>query len=188
MAEAQTQATTVQSQIYPRMWTSIDYGILLPVKHSSIWLRGSVGASRGDRQDPFAQYFFGGFGNNWIDFQEAKRYRAFDSFPGTELNSIGGTTFGKLLVEWTLPPVRFRRFGVPNLYCTWAHAALFASAVSTNIDRASAWGVYGNIGLQADFKVVIFSRLDVTMSIGYAVAAESSQRHTDELMLSLKIL
>ena len=101
---------------------------------------------------------------------------------------IGGTTFGKLPVEWTLPPVRFGRFGFPNLYCTWAHAAIFASTIRTNIDRAAAGASFGNIGLQTDFKVVIFSRLDVTLSIGYAVAAERSQRKTDELMVSLKIL
>ena len=47
----------------------------LPVRHSSLWLRsvGGLGAAATAR-DPFANFFFGGFGNNYVDFREEKRY------------------------------------------------------------------------------------------------------------------
>jgi hypothetical protein len=58
------------------------------MKHSSIWLRTSAGQSFGGRDNPFANCFFGGLGNNWGDRLTEKRCREYDSFPGLELNEI----------------------------------------------------------------------------------------------------
>ncbi len=94
--------------------------------HSSIWLRSAAGASPGPRDDPFANFFFGGFGNNWVDRGEAKRYREYYAFPGADLNEIGGRNFVKSTLEWNLPPLRFRRVGTPGFYVTWMRPAVFA--------------------------------------------------------------
>ncbi|MBI4810520.1 MAG: hypothetical protein HY800_03585 [Ignavibacteriales bacterium] len=173
---------------FPRLFATIDYGFLLPIYHSSIWLIVSAGHSFGDRTEPFANFYFGGFGNNWIDYQTAKRFREYYSFPGVGINDIGGTKFGKLLVEWTLPPIRFRRMGFMNLYCTWAHPTIFASGIITNFDNENERQIFGSVGSQVDFRIVLFSRLESTISVGYATAWEKNQRPTDEFMLSLKIL
>lgn len=173
---------------FPRLFATIDYGFLLPIYHSSIWLIVSAGHSFGDRTEPFANFYFGGFGNNWIDYQTAKRFREYYSFPGVGINDIGGTKFGKLLVEWTLPPIRFRRMGFMNLYCTWAHPTIFASGIITNFDSENERQIFGSVGSQVDFRIVLFSRLESTISVGYATAWEKNQRPTDEFMLSLKIL
>ncbi len=186
--DLQAQSFNVKSTLFPRIFANLDYGFLLPIHHSSLWLRTSAGFARGERDEPFANFFFGGFGNNWVDFADAKRFREYYSFPGTELNEIGGTNYGKLLLEWTLPPLRFRRLGIPSFYCTWGHASLFSSVISTNLDSSPDRLTYANIGGQADFKMVIFSRLDVTLSVGAAIAARRNQRFTRELMVSLKIL
>ena len=188
MWEAQAQAYYLRSSLFPRIHAGLDYGVLLPLQHSSLWLRTSAGYAHGDRSEPFANFFFGGFGNNWIDHAEAKRFREYDSFPGTEINAVGGTNYAKMLLEWTLPPIRFRRFGIPSLYCTWGHLALVSSVLSTNLDSPADQTTYANVGAQVDFKIVIFSRLDVTLSVGAALAAERNQRPTKELMISLKIL
>ena len=37
--------------------------------------RNALGGSTGDRDDPLANFFFGGFGNNYVDHGDAKRYR-----------------------------------------------------------------------------------------------------------------
>jgi hypothetical protein len=73
----------------------------------------------GNRDDSFASFYFGGFGN-YVDHQEVKRYRDYDRFPGAEIDEISGTNFARTMVEWTLPPLRFRRIGFPKLYCTYA--------------------------------------------------------------------
>jgi hypothetical protein len=180
--------TYVNSTIFPRLYATLDYGFLLPILHSSIWLRGSAGKSFGDRSNPFANFYFGGFGNNWVDYQEARRYREYYSFPGVEINEIGGTNFGKLLAEWVLPPLKFRRFGIPSLYFNWAQLMLFTSGIATNVDSSPDKRAFANVGAQVDFKLVMFSLLESTFSFGYAVAVEQDQRLSKELMFSLKIL
>ncbi|MCJ7610919.1 MAG: hypothetical protein MUP19_01540, partial [Candidatus Aminicenantes bacterium] len=114
------RANYVNGRLYPRLHANFDYGLALPINHSSVWLRTSVGQSFGDRSNNFVRFYFGGFGNNWIDYLGEKRYREYFSFPGIELNALGGRNFAKAVLEWTLPPLTFRRFGFMNMYCNWA--------------------------------------------------------------------
>jgi hypothetical protein len=104
------------------------------------------------------------------------------------LNEIGGTTFLKGMLEWTLPPLRFRRLGFSSLYCTWARLALFTGAIVANPQLSSLQRTIANAGAQLDFKLVIFSNLSATFSLGYALALEKDQRTAREFMISLKIL
>ncbi|MFQ5512403.1 MAG: hypothetical protein ACE5EO_11215 [Candidatus Krumholzibacteriia bacterium] len=175
---------------FPHYWGELDVGFLLPWDHSSIWLRSSAGNahSRGDRNEPFANFFFGGFGNNYVDHGGVKRYREYYSFPGLELNELGGTNFGKLMLEWTLPPKRFRRLGIPSLYTNWAHLTLFSTAISTNLDKKVLRRNLVNFGAQLDLKLVIFSTMSSTFSLGYGAAIEESRRASHEFMISLKLL
>ncbi|MFC1725624.1 hypothetical protein ACFL4T_08350 [candidate division KSB1 bacterium] len=177
----------VNSKLLSRIYSNFDCGILLPINHSSIWLRTSFGYSSGHRSNVFANFYFGGFGNNWVDYQEEKRYREYYSFPGAEINDIGGKTFGKAMFEWTLPPIRFRRFGFLNLYCNWARIALFSSGIITNFNDDLYKRKLMNIGAQIDFKLVIFSLMDASFSMGYAAAFEKNFGPRKEFMASLKI-
>ncbi|MFQ5798245.1 MAG: hypothetical protein ACE5H0_06065 [Bacteroidota bacterium] len=177
----------VNSKLFPRLFANVDYGFLLPIDHSSIWLRSSFGYSFGDRDEPFANFFFGGFGNNAVDYQEENRYREYYSFPGVELNEIGGKNYGKMLLEWTLPPVRFRRLGFPSLYFTWSRLALFSTGIVSNFDSDQQRRSLLNTGAQVNLRLVLFSRLDATFSLGYAVSYEKNHRRSDEFMVSLRI-
>jgi hypothetical protein len=178
----------VNGEIFPRILANFDYGLLLPIDHSSVWLRTSFGVSFGERDEPFANFYFGGFGNNWIDHAEVDRYREYYAFPGAELNEIGGINYGKAMLEWTLPPIRFRRVGVPAVYANWIRCALFASGVVTNIDSEVHRRRLVNIGAQTNLKIVFFSSLESTLSLGYAVAGEEETEPKREFMISLKIL
>lgn len=178
----------VNKKNFPRFYTKLDLGRLLPIHHSSIWLRGSSGYSFGERDEPFANFYFGGFGNNWVDYQNAQRYREYYSFPGVELNEIGGTNFGKMLIEWTLPPLRFRRFGFTSLYVRWARLALFTSGLVTNVDSNPDKRKLLNAGGQIDIRIVMFSLLNSTFSVAYGTAIEKNHRPSQEFMISLKIL
>ena len=108
----------------------------LPLGHSSVWFRDAAGFSPNDRAEPFANFFFGGFGNNYVDHRDEKRYREYYGFPGAELNEIGGRNFVKSTVEWNLPPWRFRRVGTPGFYATWLRPAMFVTGLATNLDDA----------------------------------------------------
>ena len=189
----------VNKENYPRIYTNLDYGIPLPIGHSSIWIRNSAGYSFGERDNPFANFFFGGFGNNWVDFQTEKRYREYYGFPGVGLNEIAGRNYVKTMLEWSLPPIRFRRIGSPSFYLRWAHPTLFISGIRTNLEaknsadnlQFSKRRTLTNFGGQIDFRIVIFSRFNSTFSLGYAAAVEENQpleKANTEFMISLKIL
>ena len=172
----------------PQIYGTYDYGIALPLGHSSIWSRSAAGFSPSDRDLPLANFYFGGFGNNWIDHGDEKRYREWYSFPGAELNAIGGRNFVKSGLEWNAPPWRFRRVGIPGFYTTWARPAVFVTALMTNLDAPEARRVVTNTGGQIDFRFGALSALDLTLSIGGAVAVERGQPSRREAMVSLKIL
>src|SRR5207247_8400677 len=55
----------VAGQVIPKIYATYDQGIALPMGHSSVWSRSAGGFSPSDRALPFANFFFGGFGNNW---------------------------------------------------------------------------------------------------------------------------
>jgi hypothetical protein len=178
----------VKGDVFTRFYGNLDLGTALPVRHSSLWLRASAGWSPDDRQEPLANFYFGGFRNNWVDWREVKRYRDAEAFPGLSINEIGGTTYGKATLEWNLPPVRFRRAGKPGFYLTWARPALFASTLVTNPDSDAFRRTVSNAGGQVDFRIGVLSRLDLTLSAGYAAAFESGQRTKHEAMVSLTVL
>jgi len=178
----------VNRQLFPRFVATFDYGVPLPVNHVSVWLRSAAGVSPSEHNEPFANYYFGGFGNNWIDHQSEKRYREFYTFPGADLNSIDGTNFAKLMAEINLPPLRFRHIGIPAMYPRWLRSSVFASAIVTNLDDKTLTQHIQNFGIQADMEIVLFSLFTTTISAGYGYALEGGNKLGNELMLSLKIL
>ena len=179
----------VRGEVFPKFYSNLDLGLALKVPHSSVWLRGSLGWGPGDeREEPFANFYFGGFRNNWVDHREEKRYRESSSFPGLEINEVGGTNYARGMVEWNLPPLRFRGAGTPSFYLTWLRPAVFASVIVTNADESALRRTITNAGGQIDLRLGMLSRLDLTLSAGYAAAFESGQATRHQGMLSLKIL
>ena len=173
---------------FPMGYATLDIGRPLPIRHSAVWLRSGAGYSPGDRNQPFANFFFGGFGNNWVDYQDPKRYREYTSFPGVELDEIAGSNFAKGLLDWNLPPIRFRRVGKPSFYATWLRTSLFGGGIVTNMDRSSDRIEAGTLGAQMDLRFTALVQFPLTLSWGYARAHRKNLRASDEWMVSLKIL
>ncbi len=183
-----TVAEAPPGGFYPQVLATYDVGFQLPLTHSSIWLRSGAGAGVGDPLNPYAQFYFGGFGNNWVDRGEVHRYRQFYAFPGLELNELGGRTFAKSILEWNLPPIRFSRFGGPGFYANWARTSLFVSGLSTDFDHSATHRSVGNAGAQVDFRFTMLSRLDTTLTFGYAAAFEHGFATRREAIISLKVM
>ena len=179
----------VEGTLFPRINQNFDYGIALPVRHASLWFRSSAGISFSPREEPLGNFYFGAFGNNWIDHMQTRRYRMHYSFPGAELNEIAGTNYGKLMAELALPPVRFKRVGFMNYYANWAQLNLFSSGLVTNLDHTETRRRFYNAGAQLDIRMVVFSILESTLSFGYASAWDYDNRNrSDEWMISLRLL
>ncbi|MBP7460055.1 MAG: hypothetical protein KBA26_02080 [Candidatus Delongbacteria bacterium] len=180
------QTNLVNRHLYPRLMLKTDWGFPLPFPHSSLWLRNTCGFSSGKRDNPFANFYFGGFGNNWVDYQSEKRYLEYYSFPGMEINALGGTRFNRAMLECHLPPVRFSRTGNSLLYLRWARISMFGSSLITNPDHASSRREVYNLGSQLDLQAIFMSLHNLTLSLGYAVALEDRET-SNEFMLSLKL-
>jgi hypothetical protein len=179
----------VAGDTIPKYYGDFDFGFALPLRNSSIWLRNAAGAAIGDPNDEFANFYFGGFGNNYVDRGEVKRYRLPYSMPGFELNEVGGRNFYRSILEWNLPPIRFRGIGGPRFYLCWARPALFASTLVTNFDDSTLRRNVNSFGAQVDFRFTVFSRLNMTLSLGYAVGdGDGVIGSPDEFMVSLKVL
>ena len=173
---------------FGRAHGTLDLGAPLPLPHSSVWLRSAAGVSPGSREDPFANFFFGGFGNNWVDRGDEKRYRHYYAFPGADLNEVGGRNFVRSLLEWNLPPLRFSGAGSPGFYLTWMRPAVFAGGLVTNLDHDAFRRTAATAGAQLDFQMTALSTLDLMLSVGGAVAFEEGHPPRRELMVSLKVL
>ncbi len=179
----------VNGALYPRLSLDASRGFLLPLDHSSLWFRASAGtALAGNRSDPFARFFFGGFGNNWVDYRAIQQFRNSESFPGIAINAVGGASYGKAQVEWVSPPLRFRRVGIPSLYLRWAELSLFGAGLVTDVDDRAARRTIASVGAQLDVRLVTLSHLDSTFSIGYAVARGDGVPLGSALMFSFKIM
>jgi len=172
----------------PQFAGGYHWGAALPLAHSSIWLRGAAGRANGDRADPVANFFFGGFGNNYVDNGEVKRYRDFYSLPGFGLNELGGRSFARQMVELNLPPHVFESAGTPALYLNWLRPAVFATGLWTDPHDPALRQDYASAGAQVDLRFSIFHWYDMTLSAGYAVGFRGGKRAGDEWMVSLKIM
>ena len=187
--EIEAIANVTESRTSPSIGGRYDVGFPLPLRHSSLWVRTAAGQSFGERGDPFAQFFFGGFGNNWVDHRDEKRYREWHSFPGLEIDEVGGRNFAKATLEWNLPPKRFRSVGSPSFYLNWVRPALFVSGLGVDVDQSEELRrELVSAGAQIDFKLVLFSNLSSMLSVGWGVALEDGRDSSDEIMISLKIL
>jgi hypothetical protein len=166
----------------------IDLGFALPWAHSSLWSRTAVGASSGDLDNPNANFYFGGFGNNIVDNAAVKRYRELDSMPGFEIDEIAGRRFAKQMFEWTLPPYVFESAGTPGLHVTWMRPAVFATALWADAGGSVGRRDVASAGGQLDFRISTLYWYEMMLSFGYARGFERSQPGRNEWMVSLKVL
>ncbi|MES3003169.1 MAG: hypothetical protein V4787_20930 [Pseudomonadota bacterium] len=165
-----------------------DFGFPLPLPHASLWFYSAAGAMSGQRANSLANFYFGGFQNNHIDNGDVKRYRHFDTFPGFEIDALGGQSFARSVLELNLPPLRFASIGTPGFYLSSVRPAVFAGVLVTDPARSGLRRTARDIGGQLDFNISVLHRLPMTLSAGYARGRQTGGAASHEWMLSLKIL
>jgi len=178
----------VNGQVTPQVAGELDLGYALPLAHSSIWLRSAAGFANGDRNSTVANFYFGGFGNNYVDDKSVKRYREYGSFPGFEIDEISALSFVREMVEWNLPAYVFESAGTPGFYLTWMRPSVFAAGLWGDPGNSALRKTYASVGGQVDLSFIVLHRYDMTLSVGYAVGYQGSQRAGSEWMISLKIM
>jgi len=188
MAELVGSTSFADGKAYPQLHARADAGIALPYGHASLWLRNAAGASGGDRSSPYANFYFGGFGNNYVDSRNEKRYREYYAFPGFEINELGGRSFWRSMVELNLPPVVFESAGTPVFHLAWLRPAAFAAALWTDPASSGRRTRHESVGLQLDLRFSVLHWYEMTLSAGYAAGYRGGTRAGDEWMVSLKIM
>jgi hypothetical protein len=182
-------SSLAKQTFYPQLINNFDLGFLLPLRNSSLWFRTSAGQSFGQSDKSNSYFYFGGFGNNYLDYRSSRQYREMSSFPGMQIDAISAMNYGKLSIELNLKPVRFRKFGFKGLYSTYGRLSLFSMGLFTNAgyDKPQLRQLnYYSSGAQLDFEIVLFSLLKSTFSLGYSKAYGESQRG-NQFMVSLKL-
>ena len=158
-------------------------------RHSSVWLRTPPAGRPATRDEPFANFYFGGFRNNWVDYRDEKRYRESVRVPRPrdqrgrrdELRAGDGRVEPAAAA---LPPRRQAGL-LPDLGAAGGVRARPSSRTRTS---SALRRTITNVGGQVDFRLGVLSRLELTLSAGYAAAFESGQPTRHEAMVSLKVL
>jgi hypothetical protein len=174
-------------ETFPSLRGGVDFGVPLPWNNTSFWLYTAAGAVGGNRNSSLSNFYMGGFGNNYVDDREIKRYRQFDSFPGFDIDEIAARRFARAVAEINLPPLRFRDVGIAPLFLSSARTAVFAGV----LDAEPAIGdrrTLETAGIQVDWNFTAALRLPMVLSLGYAEGFEDGEHTGSETLVSLKIM
>jgi len=176
-----------RGHFFPKIYGGISAGTALPFPNSSAWLYAWAGAVGGPRSDALAAYYFGAFGNNYVDNRPEKRYREMESFPGFDIDEIAARRFGRLTGEINLPPVRFAEVGTAAFYLSHIRPALFAGGMVTDEPDGSTHH-YADLGAQLDLNFTVALRLPMVFSVGAAGGWRDGHYRKTEWLASLKIM
>jgi WD40 repeat protein len=174
---------------YPTIQSNQSIGMLVPVmRNTSFWIRNSIGQSFGNSESAMSHFYFGGFRNNYVDWQASEQYRKTMAFPGAQIDEIKAYNYIKTMGELNLRPIRLRNVGTGWLYPTYIKSSIFSTHIITNLNKAELTRNIFNFGGQIDIQLVLFSYLKTTWSVGYAVMTEQKKDTKGQLMLSVKLL
>lgn len=182
---------SASGEVIPSISGTFDVGFPLPLDHSSIWLRTGAAVSAGARANPLANFYLGGFGNNYVDSGangSVQRYRDLLSMPGFEIDALQGKSVAKAMLEWCIPPLRFEALGTPGFYVSWARPELFATALETEFNDAPLRERAYDVGGQLDFQLQVMHRWPMMLSMGVARGSGGGGFARTEFMLSLQVL
>jgi hypothetical protein len=177
-----------QGHTSPQLLGTLNVGIPLPLPNSSVWSFTAAGTADGAHNPTLANFYFGGFGNNYVDDKAIKRYHEYYSLPGFKIDEVSGLRFVKELVELNAPPYVFESAGTPGLYLNWLRASVFAAGLWTEPANASERKSYSSIGTQVDLRFSLLHWYGMTLSAGVAAGYQGSQKVGTEWMISLKIM
>lgn len=187
--EANSSLYFAGGDLYPSLESSQNIGFLIPhMRNTSFWIRNSIGQSFGNRMSSLSHFYFGGFRNNYVDWQAPEQYRKTTAFPGAEIDEIKAYNYVKTMGELNLKPIRLRDVGTTWLYPTYIKSSVFGTHLMNNFDRRSELSHIFGIGAQVDIQLVLLSYLKTTWSLGYAIKSEKDKPNTDQFMLSVKLL
>lgn len=130
-----------------------------------------------------AQFFFGGFGNRYVEDEPVKQFEKIFRFPGVPIYSIVTDRFFKVMIENSFPPIRFDNVSIGNHYLKNINLAIYSQALVTGSFQSNKWI---DVGTQINFVFSHWFNLESTISTGIARAWYDGGEDWD-WFLSLKL-
>jgi hypothetical protein len=141
-----TACSTARRQDLPEGDASFDIGFALPLGNSSIWLYNARRRRRhGARAACPTSTSAASTTTTWTTARW-KRYREYDTFPGFEIDALGGRRFLRNMLEWNAPPLRFRGRGQAGLLPVLHPPAAFVGSLVIEDSIAGGTRRYQNAG------------------------------------------
>ena len=152
--------------------------------HNVLHLQIAGGYTNAPEDEVLGQFYFGGFGNLFVENKNVKQFRDPFRFPGAPIYSMPAGGFAKVMVEHNLPPIRFPGARVGSHFLSHIDASRFAQGLILD-ERPSSLG--RNLGAQVNLVFKHWSNLESTLSTGIA-RAWFGDRSSWEWILSIKLL
>ena len=131
-----------------------------------------------------ARFFFGGFGNRGVENENVKQYRKVFRFPGIPIYSLDATRFLKVMVENSIPPIRFSNFSLSQHYLSHIDISFYSQSLWVKSSQANLWV---DLGAQINLLFKHWFNLESTLSAGIAKAWYNGGNNW-EWFVSYKIL
>ena len=152
--------------------------------HWVLHLKLAAGYLHTQQDLAFGKFYFGGFGNQYLENKEVKQYRHAFRFPGVPIYSLVSERFTKVMVEHNLPPLRFGNARLGQHFLSHIDASWFSQGLIVKSNRKNMWV---NLGAQVNFVFMHWFNLESTFSAGIAKAWNRSGS-TWDWFISFKLL
>ncbi|NIV71894.1 hypothetical protein GWN26_05645, partial [Candidatus Saccharibacteria bacterium] len=130
------------------------------------------------------KFYFGGFGNRYLDKGSVKQYRKVFRFPGIPIYSLPGERFVKGMFEHTLPPIRPGNAFLGQHFLSHIDFSWYTQGLWLKSPLNDLWV---DVGAQVNFGFHHWFNLKSTFSAGIA-QAWSENENSWEWFVSLKLL
>ena len=137
------------------------------IPHNTLHFKLAAGYHYDNKSLRQARFYFGGFGNRYVENENVKQYRKVFRFPGIPIYSLDAERFIKIMFENNFPPIRFVNISFSQHFINHFDASLYSQALILKSDLAKKWidiGVQGNVVFKHWFN------LESTFSAGIAKA------------------
>jgi len=135
--------------------------------HNIFMMNLSAGVRHTEKRLAQGKFYFGGFGNRYLENEPVEQYRKVFRFPGVQIYDLVADRFGKITLENKLPPLRFGDAYLGHHSLTHIDATLFSQGLA--IDRN--WrGIWLDAGTQINLHLKHWFNLESTISFGVAKA------------------
>ncbi len=129
------------------------------------------------------KFYFGGFGNRYLEDGKIRQYRKVFRFPGIPIYSLATDRFVKGLIEHSSPPYRPGGIHLGHHYLSYINASWYSQGLWLNSPRSKLWL---SLGAQINFNFKHWYNLQSTLSLG-AARAWWQDHHNNEWFISLKL-